>query len=404
MSGENSPQFVTSDDETESHKRKLETAPSTQHPEFKQMTSSIETVQDGPKKTRHIAKRPRLPPGFSLVSYEDDRNDDDEDEADNEDDERESDNAGTDHSTRQSNHSHGHTTSSDEDGENASNIQFIITDGPLTVLSSEHKLSDFQALKEVRETVHSPVSNAAPPSTTGTLDTGPTATTSEEAVPTTTQPEKLSELEVQLPPEPPGLCDEVLQQKVDSIIQRMRLDITYDPNMKIQDNKHFRNPSMYEKLISFLKIDEKGTNFPPEIYNPYRWNSLSFYDELAKIQNREVERLEKLRKEQRKNDAAGLPAATTASALSNPSLTRAASGPNLSGSVPLVNSTDAMNSLVDGSVASGFAEPRKRSKWDTAPPVEAQPASTTDTTTIPRTASDMSKICIPAVGSLVRKK
>ncbi|VDK73143.1 unnamed protein product, partial [Dibothriocephalus latus] len=228
------------------------------------------------------------------------------------------------------------------------------------------------------------------------------AITSQETAPVTTQPEKPSQVEVQLPPEPPGLCDEVLQQKVDSIIQRMRLDVSYDPNMKIQDNKHFRNPSMYEKLISFLKIDEKGTNFPPEIYNPYRWNSLSFYDELAKIQNREVERLEKLRKEQRKNDAAGLPATTAASALSSQPLPRAASGPNLSGSLPLVNSTDG---IIDSSVASGFAEPRKRSKWDTAPPVDAQPPSTVaEPTTLHRVASDASKICIPAVGSLVRKK
>ncbi|BHF59471.1 SAP30-binding protein [Sparganum proliferum] len=403
MSGDNSPQFVTSDDETESHKRKLETSPINQRPESKQMTSQ-EAVQDEPKKTRHTVKRPRLPPGFSLVSYEDDRNDDDEEEADNEDEGRDSENTGTDHSTKQSNHSHGHTTSSDEEEEDASGIQFIITDGPLTVLSSEHKLSDFQALKEVREAVNSPVSNAPAPNATGPLDTGP-STTSEEAVPVTTQPEKPSQVEVQLPPEPPGLCDEVLQQKVDSIIRRMRLDITYDPNMKIQDNKHFRNPSMYEKLISFLKIDEKGTNFPPEIYNPYRWNSLSFYDELAKIQNREVERLEKLRKEQRKNDASGLPATTTAPVVPNQSLTRAASGPNLSGSLPLINSTESMNSLVDGSVASGFAEPRKRSKWDTAPPVEAQPVPITETTTtLPRAASDASKISIPAVGSLVRKK
>ncbi|VDN26299.1 unnamed protein product, partial [Dibothriocephalus latus] len=147
MSGETSPQFVTSDDEAESHKRKLEDAPTTQNPEAKQITPPKENVQDGPKKTKHVAKRPRLPPGFSLVSYEDDRNDDDDEEAGSADEEQESGNAGTDHSTRQSNHSKGHRTSSDEE-EDASNVQFIITDGPLTVLSSEHKLSDFQALKE----------------------------------------------------------------------------------------------------------------------------------------------------------------------------------------------------------------------------------------------------------------
>lgn len=85
--------------------------------------------------------------------------------------------------------------------------------------------------------------------------------------------------DVSLPVEPPGLCSMALQEKVDREVRRMRLDISYDPNRAIQDNKSFRNPryvdvvavlnqfyrllsfSIYEKLISFLNIDEKGTNF-----------------------------------------------------------------------------------------------------------------------------------------------
>ena len=34
-------------------------------------------------------------------------------------------------------------------------------------------------------------------------------------------------------------------------------------NDSIQNKKHFRNPSIYEKLINFIGIDEKGTNYPP---------------------------------------------------------------------------------------------------------------------------------------------
>ncbi|CAH8510345.1 unnamed protein product [Schistosoma curassoni] len=66
---------------------------------------------------------------------------------------------------------------------------------------------------------------------------------------------------VQLPSEPTGHCSMVLQERVERAVRRMRLDISYDPNRAIQDNKAFRNPSIYEKLIDFLKIDEKGTNF-----------------------------------------------------------------------------------------------------------------------------------------------
>lgn len=34
----------------------------------------------------------------------------------------------------------------------------------------------------------------------------------------------------------------------------------------IRSNKSFRNPSIYEKLLSHLGVDEKGTNYPPVSY------------------------------------------------------------------------------------------------------------------------------------------
>lgn len=37
----------------------------------------------------------------------------------------------------------------------------------------------------------------------------------------------------------------------------------FDLDAKIQSSKEFRNPSIYEKLLSHVGIDEKGTNYPP---------------------------------------------------------------------------------------------------------------------------------------------
>ena len=39
--------------------------------------------------------------------------------------------------------------------------------------------------------------------------------------------------------------------------------------------------SIYEKLIEFCGIDEKGTNYPPELYDPSIWGKESFYDALG---------------------------------------------------------------------------------------------------------------------------
>lgn len=49
-----------------------------------------------------------------------------------------------------------------------------------------------------------------------------------------------------------------LQQKIAKMAERrMNIDAT------IQSNKSFKNPSIYEKLLSHLGVDEKGTNYPP---------------------------------------------------------------------------------------------------------------------------------------------
>ncbi|VDP63262.1 unnamed protein product, partial [Schistosoma curassoni] len=185
---------------------------------------------------------------------------------------------------------------------------------------------------------------------------------------------------VQLPSEPTGHCSMVLQERVERAVRRMRLDISYDPNRAIQDNKAFRNPSIYEKLIDFLKIDEKGTNFSTDIYDPYRWTPQSYYEELAKVQNREIDRLMKMQKELKKSDPNTTNAnnSTSANAPKNP-----------------ITSTDKSITTSGGSVSTGYIEPKKPSKWDTGIPTNVQPHDTS--------SSESVKLSVPPVGSLIKR-
>lgn len=75
-----------------------------------------------------------------------------------------------------------------------------------------------------------------------------------------------------LPPEPKGKCPQELQDKITKMYEKMRTN-NMDMNKLIQERKEFRNPSIYEKLIQFCDIDELGTNYPPEIYDPAQWTS-----------------------------------------------------------------------------------------------------------------------------------
>ncbi|XP_065206997.1 SAP30-binding protein [Planococcus citri] len=102
-----------------------------------------------------------------------------------------------------------------------------------------------------------------------------------------------------LPPEPTIPCPKELQDKITKLFERSQND-GVDMNDAIQNRKLFRNPSIYEKLIDFCGLNEFGTNYPAEIYDPLRWGRESFYDELAKVQKVEMEKREKEKKEKTK--------------------------------------------------------------------------------------------------------
>lgn len=74
-----------------------------------------------------------------------------------------------------------------------------------------------------------------------------------------------------LPPEPKGKCPQELQEKIANMYEKMKSGM--DMNKLIQERKEFRNPSIYEKLIQYCDIDELGTNYQPEIYDPLQWGN-----------------------------------------------------------------------------------------------------------------------------------
>ncbi|XP_043255179.1 SAP30-binding protein isoform X1 [Colletes gigas] len=104
---------------------------------------------------------------------------------------------------------------------------------------------------------------------------------------------------VTIPPEPLGQCPVELQEKIMKLFRKMESG-GLDMNKVIQQRKDFRNPSIYEKLIQFCSINELGTNYPVDRFDPFKWGKDSYYEELAKVQKAEMDKLEKARKEKTK--------------------------------------------------------------------------------------------------------
>ncbi|XP_056406078.1 SAP30-binding protein isoform X1 [Hyla sarda] len=190
--------------------------------------------------------------------------------------------------------------------------------------------------------------------------------------------------DIRIPPEPPGRCSNNLQEKIHKLYERKLKEGT-DMNQIIQKKKEFRNPSIYEKLIQFCSIDELGTNYPKDMFDPHGWSEDSYYEALAKAQKIEMDKLEKAKKERTKIEfVTGTKKGTTTSA------------PTGTTSTTTTATADAQ---------------KRKSKWDSAIPLTtiSQPTILTTTATLPSvvtvttSASGSKTTVISAVGTIVKK-
>ncbi|KAM9716777.1 SAP30-binding protein isoform 1-T1 [Menidia menidia] len=202
--------------------------------------------------------------------------------------------------------------------------------------------------------------------------------------------------EIRIPPEPPGRCSSQLQEKIHKLYER-KLHGDFDTNSHIQKKKEFRNPSIYEKLIQFCDIDELGTNYPKDMFDPHGWSEDSYYEALAKAQKVEMDKLEKAKKERTKMDA------PRGSGSNIEFVTGTKKGTNPSSTAPSTTSS------TTSTTATADAQKRK-SKWDSAIPVTvAQPTLITTSGTLPAvvsvttTASGTKTTVISAVGTILKK-
>ena len=105
----------------------------------------------------------------------------------------------------------------------------------------------------------------------------------------------MSQDELYLPPDPEGRCSLQLQDKMKRLYER-KIKEGENLNQAIQSRKDFRNPSIYDKLILYLGIEERGTNFAKSDFNPSSWRKVPDYEDLARAQREDVAKRERERK------------------------------------------------------------------------------------------------------------
>ncbi|KAL1742579.1 HCNGP-like protein-domain-containing protein [Schizophyllum fasciatum] len=64
-------------------------------------------------------------------------------------------------------------------------------------------------------------------------------------------------------------------------------------NDSLMSNRSFRNPHLYAKLVEFVDVDERATNFPRETWDPYELQPEWYADRIAEVQKARSEKADK---------------------------------------------------------------------------------------------------------------
>ncbi|KAF9478963.1 HCNGP-domain-containing protein [Pholiota conissans] len=94
-----------------------------------------------------------------------------------------------------------------------------------------------------------------------------------------------------IPAETAEPCDPALRAKLMQFFA-----LKHDPvnpkhfNDSLMSNRSFRNPHLYTKLVEFVDVDERATNFPKDIWDPNDVKPDWFADQIADVQKEQSER------------------------------------------------------------------------------------------------------------------
>ncbi|XP_020599623.1 uncharacterized protein LOC110039024 [Phalaenopsis equestris] len=103
-----------------------------------------------------------------------------------------------------------------------------------------------------------------------------------------------------LPPTVTTKCPEELQEKINKFLAYKRAGKSF--NVDLRNRKDYRNPNFLQHAVSYQDIDEIGTCFSKEVFDPHGYDKSDYYDEIEADLKREVERKEQERKKSQKID------------------------------------------------------------------------------------------------------
>ncbi|PKU82448.1 uncharacterized protein LOC110113866 isoform X1 [Dendrobium catenatum] len=159
-----------------------------------------------------------------------------------------------------------------------------------------------------------------------------------------------------LPPAITMNCSEELQEKINKFLSYKRAGKSF--NADLRKKKDYRNPDFLQHAVRYQDIEQIGSCFGTEVFDPQGYDKSDFYDQIEADMKREMERKAQERKRSQKIDfvSGGIQSGEAASALKmneKISVVGVSSGAN--------NELQPISTTVDAVRDSRF---NRKSKWD----------------------------------------
>lgn len=112
--------------------------------------------------------------------------------------------------------------------------------------------------------------------------------------------EDVDPLDKFLPPPPTARCSDELQKKIDKFLSLKRSGKSY--NTEVRNKKEYRNPDFLLHAVTYQDIDQIGSCFSKDVFDPHGYDKSDYYDEIEADMKREMERKEQEKKKNQKVD------------------------------------------------------------------------------------------------------
>ncbi|XP_004233036.1 uncharacterized protein [Solanum lycopersicum] len=112
---------------------------------------------------------------------------------------------------------------------------------------------------------------------------------------------ELDLLEKFLPPPPKEKCSDELQEKIMKFLA-LKKTTGRSFNAEVRNRKEYRNPDFLLHSVTYQDIDQIGSCFSKDVFDPHGYDKSDFYDEIEADSKREMERREQERRRSPKVD------------------------------------------------------------------------------------------------------